>query len=167
VAALQKDEFAGLGFSTDNPEWFGGKVEFRGQLQDGGPSNPYAYKVVLEKPQIGASCRFTRRFGSMSFLRVKVPDMFLNRPNNRLTDFFSRPFILNGRVFQTFYAKDDNMFLFRTNEIFKGGSIQAPGSSSQARGFSFQEFLDWHNPLELNTNQASSILGRYAHWCLC
>jgi RNA-dependent RNA polymerase len=139
-------------------------VEFRGRLQDGGPSNPFAYKVVLEKPQIGASCRFTRRFGSISFLRVKVPEMFLNRPNNRLTEFFSRPFILNGRVFQTFYAKDDNMFLFRTNEIFKGGSIQA--ALGPSRGLSFLEFLNWHNPLRKNTKQASFILGRNALWCL-
>ena len=152
MEALDKDETAGLGFSEDSPDWYGGKVEFRACLEDKGSQNLPQYKIVLEKPDIGSSCRFTRRFGSTCFLRVKIPEGILHRP--RLVEYFLQPFLLNGQVFRSFFAKDDHVFLFRTNETVKGLEINPV---PPANGRSLLEFIKWHNPLEANMNQAGFL----------
>lgn len=64
-----------------------------------------------------------------------------------------RPFIIHNHVFRTFYAKDNNMFLFRTNEVMSDSGITTPGSSATSGPMSLMEFLNWHNPLELNSKQ--------------
>lgn len=150
---LEIDAFAGLGFSSENPDWYGGKVHFRAKLMEQGRAG---FRVLLERAELGPSCRFARRFGSTAFLRVKIPMSVFNKPDNGLVDFFSRPFILNGRVFRAFFAKDDNVFLFRTNEIFRGSEI-CPHSVCM-RGLSLLDFLNWHNPLGFNRNQACAPL---------
>ena len=131
---------------------------FRGKLKDESSTGFAKYKVILETPELATSCRFTRRFGSTSILRIKIPEFFLNNPNSGLIDFFSRPFILNGLVFRAFYAKDDHVFLVKTNEIFKHLQVHPPEKSSPTCGLPFLELLDWHNPLESNTNQVSNIV---------
>jgi RNA-dependent RNA polymerase len=145
---LRTDEIAGLGFSANSPEWYGGKVEFHATLEDTGSQRAPQYKLILERAVIGSSCRFTRRFGSLCFLRVKIPEGILHRP--KLVEYFLRPFVLNGQVFRSFFSKDDHVFLFKTNEMFKGSEIcPAPG----AKGLSLLEFLNWHNRLDANVNQ--------------
>jgi hypothetical protein len=72
--------------------------------------------------------------------------------HNRLIDYFCRPFVLWGYIFRPFYAKDDNIFLFKTNEIMDGTKISPTPSPI---GLSFLDFINWHNPLELNTGQVS------------
>ena len=82
-----------------------------------------------------------------------------------LLEFFRRPVILWNRVFRTFYAKEHNAFLFRTNEVViakpspDGGftyEISKPlAGSSRANEFSLLEFLQWHNPVEFNKHQVS------------
>jgi hypothetical protein len=151
MEALQEDEIAGLGFSAHAPDWHGGKVEFRACLEDRGSLHSPEYKIVLEKPDIGSSCRFTRRFGSTSFLRVKIPEKIIHRPGPRLVEYFLRPFVLNGAVFRSFFAKDDHVFLFKTREELKGSEIVP---IERSKGLSLVEFLNWHNQLEANANQA-------------
>ena len=143
---LAKDQFGGLGNNSDYPGWYGGKIEFRAKLEKLGAKQ---YKIVLEDCVLGASCRFTRRFGSWSFLRIKVPLDVFHESENGLGLFFKRPFVLWGRVFKTFYAKDQTVFLFRTNEPCPG--LDSRGSNLP--GLSLQEFLMWHNPLQENSKQ--------------
>ncbi|KAG5653736.1 hypothetical protein H0H81_010993 [Sphagnurus paluster] len=69
-----------------------------------------------------------------------------------LVEFFLRPFILWGHVFRSFYAKDETVFMFRTNEMLINGEI----ISDQRLGMSLLKFIDWHNPPMFNTNQAMS-----------
>lgn len=145
--ALAKDEYAGLGHSPDYPGWYGGKIEFRGKLQKDDKAN--SYKIVLERCTLGPSCRFTRRFGSKCFLRIKVPSRILHSNTSGLTQYFRKPFVIWGRVFRAFYAKDDTIFLFRTNEIFSKPHILP----DHFPGLSLLQFLEWHNSLEYNRNQ--------------
>ena len=145
---------AGLGFSDEYPDWYGGKVHFRAKLDD-----KTQYRILLERAELGPSYRFARRFGSTSFLKVKVSSRIINKPNNKLVEFFSRPFILNGRVYRSFYAKDENVFMFKTNEIVHEDTlnselIRVSAGSADSPGLSLLAFLNWHNSLEVNNKQA-------------
>jgi hypothetical protein len=147
-AALDKDEFAALGHSASAPYegWYGGKIQFQGKLQKDEIAG--IFKIVLERCTLGASCRFTRRFGSKSFLRIKIPAR-LRHSNSGLPSFFRKAFIIWGRVFRAFYAKDETVFMFRTTEIFDESCIRP----AQYNGMSLWELIQWHNPLEYNITQ--------------
>lgn len=120
------DKYAGLGLSAAQPDYYGGKVVFRAHLKNIGTKAAPTYNVgtktaptyhlVLDAPELGPSNRFLRRFGSWNFMKVKVPKQVLSQPNNGLLDFFRRPLVINGQVYRAYYAKESNVFLFRTNE---------------------------------------------------
>lgn len=137
--------YEGLGNNPRFPGWHGGKVVFQGQLsvEDG------EHKIVLDSCSIGGSSRFARRFGSWSFLRVKVPQSIFFGQKRDFITFFLRPFIIWGRVFRVFDAKDCKVFLYWTNECLSSGS-PIPDRMS------FEEFVNWHNPLEENKNQVNT-----------
>ncbi|KAF8969583.1 RNA dependent RNA polymerase-domain-containing protein [Flammula alnicola] len=143
--ALSRGPYEGLGNSNEYPDWYGGKVEFRGRLQsmDG---KKKSYKIVLDQCTLGPSSRFARRFGSWSFLRVKIPQQTFHDPKNNLNIFFRKAFIIWGQVFRACYAKGDNIFFYWTNESFPSGP-SIPGR------LSFEDFISWHNPLEENSAQ--------------
>lgn len=117
---------------------------FQGQLLDENGK----YRIVLDSCTLGGSSRFTRRFGSWSFLRIKVPQTIFFGHNRDFISFFLRPIIIWGRVYRVFDAKDSKIFLYWTNE--------SPGSLIPGR-MSLEEFIEWHNPLRLNQNQASIL----------
>ncbi|KAF7332082.1 RNA-dependent RNA polymerase [Mycena kentingensis (nom. inval.)] len=139
---LAENHFAGLG-CIPGSDYFGGKVHFKGTIG----SN---FQVTLKQPELGTSSRFARRFGSLRFLTLGIHKQLLNK-GEQLVEFLLRPFILAGRVFRAFDAKDGNVFLVQTNEMVEGNRINPmrtiPGL------LSLDEFLQWHNPLELDLKQ--------------
>lgn len=146
-AALAVGPDEGLGNNPRLPGWYGGKAEFRGRLVDTkDPISPY--KIVLEPCTLGPSSRFTRQFGSFSFLRVKIPLTLFHNPNAKLDEWFKQAFVIWGRIYRACYAKSDNVFLYWTNESL-GGGPPVPGR------LSFVDFIYWHNPLQANANQVS------------
>lgn len=154
--ALKKDPNGCLGFNKASDDWYGGKVGFRGKLKKTSAkgSSP-SFKIVLEKAELGPSNRFARKFGSKSFLRVKVTRECLSY-EKELVSFFKHPFILNGSVFRAFYEKDKNVFLFMTNEVVEGSEISKVKISPRRfrpDRISLVEFLDWHNPIMENSTQ--------------
>ncbi|KAK0206463.1 RNA dependent RNA polymerase-domain-containing protein [Desarmillaria ectypa] len=149
--ALKKDPNGCLGFNKTNYDWYGGKVNFRGKLKKTSAkgSSP-SFKIILEKAELGPSNRFARKFGSKSFLRIKVTKECLSY-EKELVSFFKHPFILNGSVFRAFYEKDKNVFLFMTNEVVEGSKISL--QRCRPDRISLVDFLDWHNPIMNNINQ--------------
>ncbi|KAJ6631174.1 RNA dependent RNA polymerase-domain-containing protein [Mycena sp. CBHHK59/15] len=147
-SAMAINPNAALGNCPDYPRGYGGKLCFGGRLEIDQNSN---ISVVLGRCTVGPSCRLCRFFGSSSFLRLKVPAKTLHSANSGLIEFHQRPFIVWDRVFRAFYAKEDNIFLFKTREIFRDGAVQLVESPN---GLSLFEFLNQFNPLELNCNQA-------------
>lgn len=112
------------------------------------------FRIELSQAQLGPSNSFSRRFGSKSFLRLKIPTNLLHKSGRDLVDLYLRkPVILCQSVFRAFYAKDQTVFYFRTNEIWdpKLQVISPPLSPSSRLGF--LEFIQWHNPIELNNHQ--------------
>ena len=163
-AAHHNNPEGGLGFNADFPGWHGGKVHFCARLKNVGTAKMPRYKIMPERAELGPSCLFTRRFMSGRFLTIKVPKQILNNPNNGLLELFLRPFVLTGRVFRAFYAKDENVFMIETDELVDDGVISTSRRSASPTGpCSLEAFLSWHNPLELNTNQVCSFVAIVLH----
>ncbi|KAI0827045.1 RNA dependent RNA polymerase-domain-containing protein [Trametes gibbosa] len=147
-------------FCRDDPDWYGGRVHFTARLHR---DDKKQLGLALDRPVLGTSNRFTRRFGSRRFIRVRIPQDFLRNSNgdDELMAYFKRPFVIGSGVFRAFYAKESNVFLFRTNEeimrdTMSGGLkvVQpAPGSDAARSEHSFMHLVEWHNSLELNSEQ--------------
>ncbi|KAJ7484690.1 RNA dependent RNA polymerase-domain-containing protein [Mycena latifolia] len=144
--AMRANPNAALGNCPEYLKGYGGKVCFSGSVEvDKG------VKVVLDRCSLTSSCRLCRRFGSSRFLRLKVSMRTLHSSAYNLKELFQRPFIIWGKVFRSFYAKEGTVILFQTRETYKNGAIQLLDSTY---GFTLFEFLDQFNPLKLNSNQA-------------
>ncbi|KAJ6489328.1 RNA dependent RNA polymerase-domain-containing protein, partial [Mycena vitilis] len=150
-AYLGKEEFSGLGFSEEAPEWFGGKVQFTAKVVIDKADGDHGLGIVLQKPSLAPSHRFRRRWGSANFLTLTFTREVLNTKTQEITSYVKRPFILLGRVFRAYYAKDLQVFLFRTNELVEGSRVHEIRTLTQ--GISLGQFLNWHNPLEFNRTQ--------------
>jgi hypothetical protein len=151
-------------------EWYGGKVHFSIRLvlpkeASTGGKRPQLWAnltYVLDEAKLASSTQFSRQFGSKRFLRLRVPDTLLYN-NAGLVEFCKRPFIFFSWVFRAFYAKGSTVFLVKTNEVLENlpdGSLGIRPPSTHTRNnldFSFHEFFQWHNPLELNVNQVCRI----------
>ncbi|KAJ6628702.1 RNA dependent RNA polymerase-domain-containing protein [Mycena sp. CBHHK59/15] len=148
---LAKNPLAGLGLSSEAPDWFGGKVHFTAKLIADPKNKDTPFKVILKIPELGPSDRFARRWGSRHFLTISLSRDVLNSKGDRLEKFLYRPFILLDHVFRAFDAKDGNVFFVCTNEIVEGRRINptrtVPGL------LSLRDFLAWHNSLELDLKQ--------------
>ncbi|KAI5119272.1 hypothetical protein M0805_008053 [Coniferiporia weirii] len=157
LAARKLCPTAGLGCNGNSP-WYGGKVHFIGKLRDTGPGKGHKAKfaIELERPTLGPSSRFARRFGSHSFLRVNIRRDILNNKNlvDDMIAYFRHPFVLNGRIFRMFFAKERSVFLYLTNERLENGKLCSPMEDSLDGQMSILKFLNWHNSLEHNPNQA-------------
>ncbi|KAL0572257.1 hypothetical protein V5O48_009703 [Marasmius crinis-equi] len=160
-AVLSRDEHGGVGHQTltelglgsvsiddgnASQYYFGGKVDFIARLDDD-------FRVSLDKATRAQSNKTKRRFGSTSLIRCKVSDKLINRKGPQVIQFFQRPIVLFNWVFRAFYAKDDSVFLFRTNEMFSDDRVKV---NPDSEGLSFLEFIDWLNSLEWNQNQKLS-----------
>ncbi|KAL1675560.1 RNA dependent RNA polymerase-domain-containing protein [Schizophyllum commune] len=151
---LAKDAYAGLGFHEDDPTWFGGKIHYtaRIELSDSGSRyNPF--KITLRRPELGVSSQFYRRYGSSSFLTVKLAKAVSSDRGygDAIETFVRRPLVILGRVFRAVRRVDDSFIYFRTNEVCVGDKISpdetVPGAPS------LWDFLNAQNPLRLNTAQ--------------
>jgi RNA-dependent RNA polymerase len=157
--ALRKSPYGGLGFDeNDEPlGWHGGQILFHATLKlhdESRDSKNPQYDLTLEPAELSFSHSFARRFGSKHFLRLKLTKSVLNK-SDKLLDYLRRPLILCGSVFRAFFAKDHNVFYVKTNEGTNGDSIL---SDAPVPGvMSFLEFINWHNPLDLNRKQVSKI----------
>ncbi|KAI0344209.1 hypothetical protein BDW22DRAFT_1392606 [Trametopsis cervina] len=147
--------------------WYGGKVHFTGKLVKNEDKNPEKerYRIKLDTPYLGSSNRFARRFGSKRLFRVRLSSEVLFQD---VMQFFMRPVIVFTRVFRAFFAKEGTIFYIETNE-----TVTADGETSELKvkqplysawspsghNIPFLDFLQWHNPLELNSDQA---MAKYA-----
>lgn len=152
--ALQRNPYGGLGFDEEGNHlsWHGGQVHFRGTLKDVSPkgSKQIAYKVVLERAELGSSDQFARRFGSKNFFRLKLSKAVSNRDGEELLHFLCRPLVLCSGVFRAFFAKENNVFFVKTNEHWNGRALT---SETTPGVLCFIDFLDWHNSMEKNSSQ--------------
>ena len=90
---------------------------------------------------------------------MKLTKSVVNKHSKKLLNYIRRPLILCGSVFRAFFAKEGNVFYVKTNEGTDGKSILS--NVTVPNVMSFLEFINWHNPIELNSNQVSKTMDQY------
>lgn len=111
------------------------------------------YKIELSQAQLGTSNSFSRRFGSKHFLRLKIPPAISNKSGPGLIDYLRKPIILCQSVFRAFYAKEQTVFYFKTNEVWNPKLQVISPPTPSAPGIGLMGFIEWHNSIELNKGQ--------------
>ncbi|KAG2141030.1 RNA dependent RNA polymerase-domain-containing protein [Suillus clintonianus] len=131
--------------------WYGGKIQQVARVVKAGAS----FRFELEKPEIRRSHRFARFLGSRRILQVRVPDnLTYDKVGSALREFLiSSKFVLCGRVFVPFHAKEGSMYLLETSENIDRQSTFNDGDSHR---LTLYNFVKWHNPLRLNSTQPIS-----------
>ncbi|KAI0674419.1 RNA dependent RNA polymerase-domain-containing protein [Trametes maxima] len=160
---LSEHPFGGIGcnheevFCANDRDWYAGRVHFTARLSKDKPTG--VLQLSLDRPMLGSSNRFARRFGSRRFVRVRIPvELLMKATGVELREYFKRPFILGGAVFRAFYAKESSVFLFRTDEepVWHEEMLTVGPPSLESAGrkeYSLMTFLKWHNDLQLNADQ--------------
>ncbi|KAG7091934.1 hypothetical protein E1B28_008326 [Marasmius oreades] len=158
-AVLSQDQYGGVGHRSlkelglddmqgkkeaSNDLYFGDTVDFLAKMDS-------LTKICLERAVKAPSNKLKRRFGSTRIMRCKIPEKLLGK-GPEIVKFFEQPIALWSWVFRAFYAKDESVYLFRTNETVDGdGQIQ-----ETAQGLSVLKLVDWINSLEWNGSQKMS-----------
>jgi RNA-dependent RNA polymerase len=105
----------------------------------------------LEKQEIGRSHRFSRFYGSRRILKISIPQSILTDRNHRLIDYFAdNAFVIFGRVFRAFFAKEGRVYLIETNENHNRIPSADPVDSTR---LSLLDFINWHNSVDANGHQ--------------
>ncbi|KAH8101472.1 RNA dependent RNA polymerase-domain-containing protein [Cristinia sonorae] len=136
--------------TSRDPAWYGGKVHFSCRLVS---ETDRSYKLVLEPPVLGPSSRFTRRFGSERFIRVRIQKKLFYGDSEALIQYFQKPFVFDHQVYRAFFAKDLTVFLVETAEKWTGEAV-VPDQTRGPLILSFMDFINWHNPLHCNRTQS-------------
>ncbi|KAG1749807.1 RNA dependent RNA polymerase-domain-containing protein [Suillus paluster] len=146
----------GLGSMGDwegKDNWYGGKIQQVARIIKAGKT----FKFELEKPEIRRSHRFARFLGSRRILQVRLPDNLARTYDTdgaaALKFLTSSKFVLCGRVFVPFHAKEGSVYLFETNENIDRQTNPGDGDGHR---LTLHDFIEWHNPLGLNAKQPIS-----------
>ncbi|KXN85003.1 putative RNA-dependent RNA polymerase SHL2 [Leucoagaricus sp. SymC.cos] len=159
-AAIRENKGRGLGLMGEwhNVEnWYGGRVQQIARLskRDNGH-----YHVHLEAMEKRRSHRFARYCGSRRILQLRLPKDVMQKESAKLKEFLQRKFVLCGRTFIPFHAKDRGLYMVEINEDFDRKPQDEFGDQYR---ISFADFINWHNPPEYNHKQAlSKYVTRFA-----
>ncbi|KAJ7045206.1 RNA dependent RNA polymerase-domain-containing protein [Mycena alexandri] len=159
--AMKEGKSRGLGLGVglldeEEPRWefwdgqstyYGGQIEYPLRLTKCADS----YKIHLEKPRKGRSHRFARDLGSPSVLHLTIPPKLVREEGESIRHFLTRRFVINGRVYVPIPPKDTtSVYLIQTNQNYMRKPLEWFGDGQR---ISFDEFLQRHNPPELNSHQ--------------
>lgn len=143
-------------------DWYGGKIQQAGRLVKEAGS----LKIKLEKMESRRSHRFGRYYGSRRFLHIRVSKDLIQKEREDVRRFFRQKFVLCGRIFVAFHAKERHVYLVETDENYDRQPQQWCGDHHRQ---SFNQFINWHNPLEVvkNTKQVRSLSCLRLYFSLC
>ncbi|KAL4070381.1 RNA dependent RNA polymerase-domain-containing protein [Scleroderma citrinum] len=142
----------GMGSWQGKDNWYGGRIQQIGRIRKGKVKGTFV--IQLEKPEIRRSHRFSRFLGSRRVLQVRVSEELMYEQSDEARAFlWSHKFILCGRVFMPFHAKENNVYMEETNENYDRQCVRSEGDHHR---LSFAKFIKWHNPFRLNSAQPIS-----------
>ncbi|KAJ8078467.1 hypothetical protein PM082_012749 [Marasmius tenuissimus] len=151
-AAIMENKGRGLGLMGEwhgAQNWYGGGVQFVATLEQ---TRDRKYELHLEPIEMKRSNRYSRLLGSRRMLQIRL-QVNLHTPEDKdaLIAFLSKSFVLNGRIFLPIPPKDNVLYAIEVNADY--------GRESQAKlgdhyRWTLGQFLDWHNCVEGNDNQA-------------
>ncbi|KAI0348335.1 hypothetical protein BDW22DRAFT_1350519 [Trametopsis cervina] len=148
-AAIVENEERGLGLKGEwhgQKNWYGGRIQQIVNMDWDSVSKSFA--LQLEKMQMTRSHRFARYLGSRRLLQVKLSGTKRNAALER--EFLMQKFVLCGRVFVPFSSKDLKVYLLETDDNYEREPVPAQGDLYRR---TFQDFIEWQNPMALNRNQ--------------
>ena len=134
----------------DRTNWYGGKIQQIARLEVAGDGS---FRLALCRMESRKSHRFARFLGSRRMLQISIQRLLVNNRGDDLRAFFKQKFVLCGRIFVAFGAKDNKVFLMETPEDYER-TMRVPGDESR---ISLNDFVAWHNPLELNSEQVRCL----------
>lgn len=134
------------------PDWYGGRVlQYARLVQD---KHPGKFKVQLEVMEYRKdSTRIARFLGSRRILHLGVADNVLFKHENGVKQFLNQKFILCGRVFVALKSKEGKVYMVEVKEDYERHAQMREGDNKRK---TFQEIIDWHNPMNRNKNQVCS-----------
>ena len=111
-------------------------------------------KLTMEKSELGKTNRLTRFMGPVSVLQLRIKKELLTRQGDALVKALARRFVLCGRIFLPFHAKENKVYLVEINADFERTPVPNLGGETR---LSWDAFISWHNPPELNAKQVSYV----------
>ncbi|KAF8899369.1 RNA dependent RNA polymerase-domain-containing protein [Infundibulicybe gibba] len=144
--AIMENRSRGLGLMGEwhgDPDWHGGRIQQIARLQ----KDDGEYSIRLEPLEKRRSHYYARCHGSRRIIQLRVPDALLKSDMKLIRDFMAQKFILLGRVFVPFVAKEGSLYLVETSEDWRRQNNMLCGDQYRV---SFHEFIHQHNPLDLN-----------------
>ncbi|KAF9652836.1 hypothetical protein BDM02DRAFT_3108435 [Thelephora ganbajun] len=134
-------------------DWYGGRISQCARVVE----EAGQFKVFLDPPAYQkTTSRFARFLGSRRMLRLTIPPGI---HQDRLRSFLARKFVLCGRVFVALRRKESKsgkpwkVYLIEVNEDVDRYPEVSEGDQSR---LTFQEFVRWHNPIQVNNKQPIS-----------
>ncbi|KDQ15608.1 hypothetical protein BOTBODRAFT_157888 [Botryobasidium botryosum FD-172 SS1] len=158
--AIVEGKNRGLGCSSDD-NWFGGKIQQRATitlrsspvLHSSSLSPGDRFEIRLAPQEKGRSTRFGRAFGSRRLIQVSASKDIMYKHLDELMEYMTKGFVINGRVFRAFFAKDNHIYLTETAEDYERKADPNEGDHFR---LSLIAFIDWFAPLHLNNRQLMS-----------
>ncbi|KAF5368411.1 hypothetical protein D9758_002239 [Tetrapyrgos nigripes] len=141
--AICENKGRGLGLRPwhgDN-DWHGGQVQQIATVV----KNDDSFKIWLEPLHKRRSTLLARFLGSRRVLQLHVP-----MRGEKIEEFLSQKFVLNGKVFMVLPPKDSGFYVVEVNE--DSGRESRKDSGDWYR-MSFGDILNWHIPMDLNADQ--------------
>ena len=145
-----------MGDWEGKPNWYGGQVQQIARIEraSGQPGSPF--RIHLEPMEQRKSNRAARVLSSQCCLQLKVPKAMMHgAPSEELRKFLSQKFIICGRTFVPFNAKEEKVNMMQSDENFERKPQKWCGDLHR---MSLAKFIAWHNPLDLNYKQVQSFL---------
>ncbi|PPR02365.1 hypothetical protein CVT24_011709 [Panaeolus cyanescens] len=162
--AILENKSRALGLLDPGSEWRGKSGWYGGQIQQVARlvKKNGLFQISLEPMEMRRSNRFARFCGSRRIVVVKIPDVFLRDGTDEVNasgpefvkKFFSQKFVLCGRCFVPFFAKEGSIYLLETDENYQRQSQLWCGDQYR---MSLNAFLQWHNPLQETANMFQFI----------
>jgi hypothetical protein len=151
--AILENRGRGLGLMGDwegEPNWWGGRIQQILRLTKAPPGSPEPYAVHMERLENRRSHRIARFLGSRRVGQMRIHTDIMNKDRDELLEFLLRSFVLCGRIYRPFASKDGKLYLMETDLNYERTTDEAFGDQYR---ISFAAFINWHNPLHLNSHQ--------------
>ena len=137
------------------PDWYGGRVLQNARLVL--DKHPRKFKIQLEAMEYRKdSARIARFLGSRRILSLGVAESLLFKDEHGVKQFLNQKFVVCGRVFVALKSKEGKVYLVETKEDYERQAQLKEGDNKRK---TFQEILDWHNPMNRNEKQVCFIHG--------
>jgi RNA-dependent RNA polymerase len=139
----------GLGLMGDYEgveNWYGGRIQQIARLN----KSTTGYTLRIEKPEKIRSYEIARFHSSRRIMQVRIPKDLVGRDREGIQEYLRAKFVICGRVFVAFHPKDRSVYLIETDEDLERQSDCSYGDHLR---MSLQQFVQLHNPLELNDGQ--------------